>query len=59
MRGGKRENSGRKKKEPTVTISFRIKEEEKAWLKENFQNINSLFINFVEYLKINKNEFKN
>jgi hypothetical protein len=56
MRGGKRENSGRKRKDPTSTISFRVKDDDKNWLKENFQNINSLFVNFVDYLKSSKNE---
>ena len=51
MRGGKREGSGRKKKEPTTTISFRVTENDKKWLKESYPNINPLFKKFVDYLK--------
>lgn len=39
--GGKREGSGRKKKEPTVTVSFRIKESEK----ENVKKVVKDYIN--------------
>lgn len=56
MRGGKRENSGRKKKEETATISFRITKRDKILLKGSYQNLNSLFCKFVDYLKINKDE---
>lgn len=51
MRGGKRENSGRKKKEETENITFRISKQDKIYLKESYQNLNSLFSKFVDYLK--------
>lgn len=56
MRGGKREGSGRKKKEETTTISFRISKQDKIYLKESYQNLNSLFCKFVDYLKDKKHD---
>lgn len=39
MRGGKRPNAGRKKGEPTVTISFRVKLKHAERLKETIKQI--------------------
>jgi hypothetical protein len=39
MRGGKRPNSGRKKKEPTITISFRVPEAISSEIKMQCANI--------------------
>ena len=54
MRGGKREGSGRKKKEETTTISFRIPKILKQELQSEYSNLNHLFIKFVEFLKSQK-----
>ena len=56
MKGGKRENSGRKRKEETTTISFRISKVLKTELQSEYSNLNKLFIKFVEFLKNNKDE---
>ena len=56
MKGGKRENSGRKRKEETTTISFRISKVLKTELQTEYSNLNKLFIKFVEFLKNNKDE---
>jgi hypothetical protein len=57
MRGGKREGSGRKKSQiETENITFRISKQDKIYLKESYQNLNSLFCKFVDYLKFKQDE---
>lgn len=56
MHGGKREGSGRKKKEPTTTISFRVNKSLKEKLKLKYGNLNKLFVQFVDYLETKKED---
>lgn len=54
MRGGKRENSGAKKKEPTELINFRIAKSTKKHLKELYPAITKEFKEWVNAMIENK-----
>ena len=52
MRGGKRENSGRKKKAPKKTICIRIDDQLHWWLKKTYKrNLNKKITNYLIELK--------
>lgn len=54
MRGGKRENSGRKKLEDKPTINFRIEASKKALLKSLYPDLSKEFRDWVDALIENK-----
>lgn len=54
--GGKRENSGRKKKEPASYISFRVSLKDKELIYRKFEkSIHSLFKEWIKEI-LNKND---
>lgn len=54
MRGGKRENSGAKKKDPTTLINFRLPISTKSQLKSLYPEITKEFKEWVNAMIENK-----
>lgn len=50
-RGGSRPGTGRPKKEPTTTISFRVKKKDKKYIREKYpKGLNTMFNEWFERL---------